>query len=425
MNAARPSAAYRRYVLGIMACVSVLNVMDRQVIAVLIEPIKHDLEVSDRAMGLLSGTAFAIFHALASIPIAMWADRWVRRTIVSLGLTLWSGLTLATGYARGFSEMFLIRIGVGIGETTGASPAQSLLSDYFPAQRRSTALAVLIMGGSVGSIVAYLGGGWLAEAFGWRTVFIVFGALGLLFAPLLHFSVREPARGQSDPGAADSSALPLGEGLRSLLRHASFRHLILGIGLCATASYALLTWSAPFLTRVHGLSTGEAGTFLALGYGLSGAVGMLAGGWIVDALLGRDVRWMVWAPALASMLAAPFAWTFLLAPTPGLALIAVIPTSLLNSFYLGPLYAVAQNLASLRTRALAAALLALSNSVMGLGIAPPLVGWLTDVLAEDLGPQAIRYSISALLLVHFWSGLHLWLAGRTLRSDLRRGQAAD
>lgn len=411
------------YVLFLMACVTALNVMDRQLLSVLIEPIKREFAVSDAAMGLLTGTAFALLHGTAGIPIAVAADRGVRRSIIALGLAVWSGLTFLTGFARSWTEMFAIRVGVGIGEAAGGPPAQSLLSDAFPPERRATALSILAIGGPIGSILVFALGGWLADAYGWRVAFMVFGAPGLLLAALIRFSVPEPARGAlearpSGAGGAEPGAIPFARGLRLLFAVPSVRAVFFASGLHSVGMYAVLGWSVPYLMRVHGVSTAEAGARLAFASGLLTAVGTLAGGMLADRLARRDRRWLLWQPALALLLAFPFAMAFVLADSAGAAMGWLAPVSLLTGSCFGPFYSVVQTVVVPRVRALAAALVVSFNTLLGLGLAPPLVGWLNEVGAGRFGVEAIRYSLLIALTAHLGSALCLWIASRSVLRDL-------
>jgi predicted MFS family arabinose efflux permease len=418
--------AHARYALALMACVTVLNVMDRQLLAVLIEPIKAELRLSDTQMGVLTGLAFAAFHALATLPIAAWADRGVRRTIIALGLALWSGLTLLTGLARSYPEILLARLGIGVGEATGAAPAQSLLSDYFPAERRSTALAVLVMGGPLGSMVAYAGGGWIGEVLGWRAAFVLFGAPGLLLALLIRLTLREPRRGQTERApASDLGPLPVLSALRLLARSAVLRRLMLASALNAWGNYAVLIWSVAFLMRAHDMGTAEAGAYLALGCAAANAVGVFLGGRLCDGLAARDARWQLWVPALTSALTAPLGWAFLFAPERGAALALLVPTALLNMAHSGPLFAAIQGLVRPQLRASAAAGATLANTILGLGLGATLVGVLNDALAPRLGEQAIRTSLALALAPHLAAALLLMGAAPALRGGMHAARLAQ
>jgi MFS family permease len=422
------------YVLVLMACLTALNVMDRQLLSVLIDPIKQEFGVSDRAMGLLTGTAFALLHGTAGIPIAVAADRGVRRTIIAVGLAVWSGLTFMTGLARSYTEIFAIRVCVGIGEAASSAPAQSLLSDVFPPARRATALSILTLGGPLGSILVFALGGWLADVYGWRVAFMVFGAPGLVLALLIRLTVPEPERGAFDArplvtaapppqhgprsGAEASAPIPFGSAVRFLFVVPSIRTVFFASGLHSVGMYAVLGWSVPYLMRVHHLSTGEAGARLAVASALITALGALAGGALADRLAARDLRWLVWLPGIALSLAFPFAQGFALAPTAKVAILLLVPVSLLTGSCFGPFYSVLQTLAPPRMRALAAALVLSFNTLFGLGLAPPIIGWLNDAGAARWGAESIRYSLCAALGAHLVAALCLARAGRTLRRDL-------
>lgn len=407
-------------VLTLLAATTVLNVVDRQLLAVLIEPIKAELGVGDAAMGLLTGTSFAVLHVVATIPIAAWADRGVRRSIIALGLFLWSALTVWTGLARGYAEMFLIRVGVGVGEATAGGPAQSLLSDVFPPSRRATALSVLVMGGPLGSMVAFAGGGWIGEHYGWRVAFLAFGAPGLLLAAAIRLFVREPRRGAFDSTEGGPALPPLafGRSMRFLFEVPALRWMILASSLNTVAIYAVLVWAVPYMTRVHGLGTAEAGLRLAVASSLFTALGTLLCGGLADRLAARDVRWLAWLPAATCALALPFALGFALAPDGATSAWLLAPASFFAGTYFGPVFAAVQTLAPPQMRALAGASITFGNTMLGLGLAPPLVGWLTDRWTPIHGVEAIRYALAAVLVAHLAAAALLALASRTLPRDL-------
>ncbi len=219
------SPGYSRYVLGILFCLTALNVIDRQVLATLNEPIKAAFGASDTAMGLLLGTSFTIFHVLSALPIARWADRGNRRSLIAGGLFAWSVLTAITGAAQNFAQVFATRMGVGIGETVGSGPVQSIIADYFPPERRAAAYSFLGSGGVVGSMLGFALGGWIAQNFGWRMTFVFFGVPGIALAGLLFFTVKEPARGLLDGLVVSDESDDLGTVARFLLSLPSFRHV--------------------------------------------------------------------------------------------------------------------------------------------------------------------------------------------------------
>jgi MFS family permease len=210
------SPGYSYYVLGVLFTVYVFNFIDRQVLAILLQPIKHDLQASDTEMGLLVGFAFVVFYTFAGIPIARWADRTSRRTVIALGLAVWSAMTAASGLARSFAQLALARVGVGIGEAAGSPPAHSLLSDYFPPERRATALSIYATGVYVGAMIAFMAGGYIREHFGWRLVFLLVGLPGIPLALLVRMTVRELPRGFSEGVPANSEMVGIGDVIRFL-----------------------------------------------------------------------------------------------------------------------------------------------------------------------------------------------------------------
>lgn len=412
--------------LTLMASVTVMNVLDRQLLAVLIEPIKRDLGVSDAAMGLLSGTAFALFHVIACFPVAVWADRGVRRSIIALGVGLWSGLTVLTGFARSYAEIFVIRVGVGVGEAVGGGPAQSLLSDAFPPQRRGMALSVLVMGGPLGAMIAFAAGGWLGDTVGWRMTFVLLGAPGLLLAIAIRLLVREPARGRFDlaPAGADGPAPDLapigfGESIRFLFSVPSVRYTVLASGMNSAAIYAILVWSVPYLMRVHDFDTSEAGLRLSIASGLFTALGTFAGGPLVDRLAARDPRWLGWQPAITSALVVPLGLAFALAPSGNTASLLLAPASFLAGAQFGPTYAILQTLAAPQMRALSATTATAANTILGLGLAPPLVGLLNDLGAPHWGVETIRYSICLMMGLHLLAAIALMRTAAHFPESLR------
>ncbi len=415
--------ARARYALGLLTVVYVLNFVDRNLLAVLLQPIKEELGISDTALGLLTGFAFALFYTAAGIPIARIADRGSRRRVMAVGIAFWSLATAVSGLARSFGQLALARIAVGAGEASATPAAHSLLSDLFPPERRTRAIAIYGMGANLGILVGLALGGFLQERFGWRVAFAVVGLPGLLVALVVGLTLPEPPRGGSE-GRADPGELPgLPETLRHLASLPSFRHLCLAAGLYAMAAYGMINWSPTFLVRVHGWSYAEVGTWLGLTIGLGGAAGTYLGGVACDALARRDARWLVWSSALAGTALIPLFAVFALAPDARVALWAFVPVNMLNVVFAAPTYALAQGLAQLRMRALASAIVLFVLNLVGLGLGPTLVGWLNDRLEPRFGQEAIRYSLLLVVCANLWAALHSLLAARTLRADLARSAA--
>lgn len=418
------SAGYKNYVLVLLVVVYVFNFVDRTILSILLEPIKAEFDLSDTQLGFLSGLAFALFYTFMGIPIARWADRGVRRTIISISLFTWSAMTAFTGAAQNFGMLLAARVGVGVGEAGCSPPAHSLLSDYFPAERRATALAVYSLGIPIGSGIGYLAGGWLAEWFDWRTAFVVVGLPGILLAIVVQWTLREPVRGAYDPPAPEAARKSFREVLDFLLARRSFRHMALGAALHAFYGYGAGAFNPAFFVRSHGLSVGEIGTWLAAIGFTGGVLGTYLGGYLSDRIANRDVRWYMWLPAVSTALYVPFVFLLYLWPTPYGALALALPGSLLGSMYLGPTFAMTQTLVRPEMRAVASAILLFIINLIGLGFGPQGVGFLSDLLAPSLGVESLRYALLAVVVVFAcWSVVEYTLAARTLREDLESRDA--
>lgn len=419
------SRRYLRYVLFLLFSVQALNIIDRHLFGLLIEPIKAELGVSDSVMGFMTGLAFAIFYSLVGIPVARWADRGTRRDVISISLFLWSLMTAACGLAQTVLQMVTARIAVGIGEAGGSPPSHALIADYFPLEQRGRAMGLASMGGAVGITISLLAGGLIAETWGWRAAFIAMGLPGVLLAIVIRLTLREPERGRYDPPQPKTPALSTAQAVRRLLAIPALVHISLAGSLHSFAGYGGATWNAVFLMRVHDFSIGEAGVRLALYGSLAAAVSVFAGGRLADAFGRRDVRWYQWLPALGALAHLPFAFAFLLWPDGGTAVWFLIPSALLGGLWAAPGHAMVQSLAPPQMRATASALMLLMFNLIGFGLGPWAVGILNDTLEPQFGAEAVRYSLLLIGLTSLWGTAHNVVAARTLARDLARESATE
>lgn len=417
--------AYRWYALSLMVVVYILNFIDRSILGILVQPIKEDLGVSDTLMGFLGGIVFALFYTFLGIPIARLADTGVRRNVLAVCLALWSGATALCGMAQNFVQLALARVGVAVGEAGGSPPIHSMISDMFPPSQRGTALSIYALGIPIGTMLGNLGGGWISEAFDWRTAFIVVGLPGVILALIVRLTLREPPRGGSEGRAVDAAgaAPPVADVLRFLWTRKSF--VLVGLG-CAThafVTYGAGYWTAAMFDRSHGWTTGQMGTALFL-LGIPGILGTFLGGYLADRLGQRDMRWYTWLPALAIVGYVPFSVVSYLHDDPVIALWAMVIPNILGGFFLGPSFAVAQSLVGLRMRAMASSILLFILNLIGLGLGPQVAGVISDVLTAttSLGDDALRWSLTLCLAMNGVSALLFWMASRTLREDLARSQ---
>ncbi len=416
------STSYSYYVLGVFLLASIVSVVDRSVLNVLLQPIKETFRVSDSALGLLSGLAFAIFFAALGIPIAAWADRSNRKNILALAIALWSIMTAFCGLATSFGLLMVARIGTAVGEAGGGPPTQSLISDYFTQDKRATAMSIYAMGATLGGMTGNLIGGWGADLFGWRETFIIAGLPGLLVALLVFMTVKEPSRGISDqapPKAGTTSAPSFSTVLAYLWQRRSFRHMSLGVALQSFAIFGGAGFGPTYLNRTFGMPLSEAGSWLA-GFTVFAAAGTLLGGIVADRLstASNDRRWYMWVPAWGALIIVPAQLTVFLAPTFAYIPPAWIIMVILGSSFLGPSYAMTQALVTLRMRAVAAAILIFLTTVIGQGFGPTAVGFLSDGLHGVAGISSLRYAIAIVGLFNIWAVIHYFSAARTLREDL-------
>jgi predicted MFS family arabinose efflux permease len=327
-------------------------------------------------------------------------------------------MTALCGFAKSFATLALARVGVGVGEATLNPAAHSLLSDYFPPERRATALALYNVGGNLGIMAGFMLGGFIGERLGWRTAFMVVGLPGLLLAIAARFVIVEPPRGGAEGARVEEGIASVGEVVGSMLRQRTFVHLALASGLYAFAAYGFTIWGSTFLIRVHHMTLSETGIAMGLVQGPCGALGTFLGGHFSDVLSRRDERFAVWVSAAGGLLSLPFLAAFLLSSSLPGALGGYAFAMALSVFFVGPSYGLVQSLARVRMRAQAAALLLFAINLIGLGIAPLVVGMLNDGLATRFGDEAIRYSLLVTGAASLWAAIHSFLAARTVRADL-------
>ena len=416
------STAYRYYVLALLIAVGVCSWVDRFIFSILLQPIKLEYGFSDTQLGLLGGLAFGLFYASVGLPVAWLADRYNRRNIITIAIAVWSAMTALGSLATGFATLFLARVGVGLGEAGGSPPSQSLVADYFPPERRAFAMGVLFMYIPLGFLVGGLVGGWVTEWFGWRTALLVVGLPGLLLAVLVRFTLREPPRGLSEQHQRAAAPPPsFGATVRFFLSRSALRHLPLAGAIHGVGAWGASVWLPSYFERVHGMSRGEIGTWLALIFGICGTLGTFIGGRIADRLVARtgDARWYAWFSAIVLVAGMPVGVLTYLWPTPHMALLFLCVPTFLGHMFLGPVTGTIQSLAGVRRRAMAAAFYLFLANLVSMGCGPLIIGAISDAFGATLGNDALRWSILSLLVVtSLWAAVHFVLAARTLREDL-------
>ena len=412
------TSGYSWFVLGVLTIVYTFNFVDRQIIAILSPAIKEDLGLSDSMLGLLKGLAFAVLYTTLGIPIAWLADRWNRVSIVSISLALWSGFTALSGLAANATQLALARIGVGIGEAGCSPPAHSLISDYFPKEKRASALSIYSLGIPFGQMFAFLAGGWVLENLGWRNAFFVVGIPGILLAIIMKLTVKEPIRGAQEIGGDISKQIDFKSGLKQLMTIPTYWGVTAGVTLASFTGYGTGLWIVDFYRRTYELSYTEITLPLALLNGLAYGIGTFLGGYMTDRLGKKDKGAYAWLPAVGMVMTIPAGWLSLWSPTPLGAFLWSAPFLVGLGFYLGPSFSLVQTLAPVRLRAFATAFFFLILNLVALGFGPLWVGALSDIFAADYGEvTGLRIAMTTLAAFSLAAAGAFYWTSRRLPAD--------
>ena len=400
-------------VLLVLLLAYIFNFLDRQILGILAQPIKADLHLSNTQFGAIGGLAFALLYSALGIPLALLADRTSRSAVIAGSLAVWSGFTALCGLAQGYVQLFLFRLGVGVGEAGGVAPSYALIADYFPPERRARALAIYSLGVPIGLAAGTLLGAWLAAWISWRAAFVTMGIAGILLAPVMLLLVRDLPRAERRPAgqARLIEVFPL------LARKPSFWLLALASSFSSLCGYGLALWTPSVLMLSFHLNLVQTGLFMSSLLLIGGTAGVFGGGWLADRLGTRDVRWYARLPAIAWLITTP---AFLLAfASPNLLFtwpLLLIPNAL-NILWLGPVTTAVQHLAPPPMRATASASFLLINNLIGLGAGPLLIGALSEGLKASYGVEALRYAAMAATAFYLLAALLMLVATRSLKRD--------
>lgn len=394
--------------LLLLGLVYIFSYIDRQAIAILIEPIKREFGASDTMMGLLTGLAFGLLYAGLGVPVGKLADRANRRNIVAVCCTIWSLATMACGFAQQFWQLLAARMTVAVGEAGGMAPSISMVSDMYPRRQRSLVIGLFMMGPHFGVLIGLAVGGWIAQHHGWRAAFLWFGAPGVVLGLLVWLLVREPVRGGFDgpaepPSAAAAATESLSAQLRRLLADPAFRHICWGCGMAGVAGYGYAIWTPSFLMRTHGLTLAHAGLLFGVASGLGAVAGSIFSGWACDRLVRRDLRWQLGLPLVGVAIAVPMAFALFLWPAgpawtlgtlkvPHAALF-ILGFGFFASWWPSLSYSAVSQMVPASERSTAAALLNLFITLFGVGGGPLVTGMLSDLLTPRFGSDALRWAL--------------------------------
>ncbi|WP_294325474.1 MFS transporter [uncultured Sphingomonas sp.] len=401
-----------RITLAMLLLVYSFNFLDRQILSILAQPVQRDLGLDDGQMGMLGGLAFAALYSTLAIPLALIADRTSRTWVITISLAVWSGFTALCGAAQNFTQMFLFRLGVGVGEAGGVAPSYALIADTFPPERRARALAIYSLGIPLGAAGGVLLGGYIAQAVEWRTAFYTVGIAGLVIAPFFRWIVQDPPR-----VAASADRIPVGRVFGILARKPGFWLLAFGAAAGSTCGYGVGFWLPSLMMRSFGLDLVQSAQFIGALLLSGGVAGILLGGALGDRLGARNRRWYALLPALCYILGTPFFIAGVLSSS-WIAAFAlfVIPQALVY-VWLGPVLTAVQHLVPAHMRATASACFLLINNLIGLGLGSWFVGQLSKALTPTYGNESLRYAIAAALCLYLVAGALMALASRRLGRD--------
>jgi predicted MFS family arabinose efflux permease len=411
------------HAVALLLAVSIFNQIDRTILSILQVPIKRDLALSDVQLGALSGLSFAVVYCLLTIPVSRLADRASRTRLMAAALTLWSAMTALSGFATSYLMLVLCRMGLALGESSCSPATLSLLADFFPLRKRAVPTAIWTMSVPIGTMFGLSAGGWLSEGIGWRHAFMWVGGLGLLLAPLM-LLLPEPRRGQFDaPSASSAAPTSLREAVLILWRSRAFRFMLLGGTLQSYVFCSIQLWAAPFYARVHHLPLWQAGTWLALMFGLGGGVGALLGGVLSDRAAQRDTRAYGRIPMLGCLAMIPLALVQFLCHDVRLSIGTGFAAVVFLSFYLAPFNASTQSLVKPDMRAFTSAVILVFTNLIGLGLGPLVTGWISDALRPQFGDQSLRAALASSAVVALAAAVAFARAGRHMPDELRSREA--
>jgi len=410
---------YVRYALALLVLTNVLNYMDRMILSVVLEEIKAEFALSDTQSGILAGFSFAIFYGTVGILIAQLADRYSRRRIIALSMLAWSAVTALTGATQNFWQLFLARVGIGVGEAGVIPSATSLVADYFVPAHRSVALAVLSTGATLG-VVAGLGlGGWMADLYGWRWAFVIAGIPGVPISLLVWRTLRDPPRGLSDGRVQTNDAAPsFIASMRILLARKAYVHVVIGGCFANFVLLGILPWLPAFMIRKFNIDTSQAGFFFGTAIGLGAALGAVLGGIAANRLVKRNIDWLVRIPLLTSFLYLPLYELAIFSNDVAVAFVLIFIINVVGGVSFGPMVAAMQSVVPPATRATAAALYGFSVCLISTGGAPFLVGVLSDAFASVEAHGSLQLALAIAVLLSAAAPFHYARALRWFRRDM-------
>lgn len=404
------------YTLIVLTLVYTCHYIDRSVLSILIEPIKHEFALSDSQLGVLTGLVFVLLYVSAGIPMGLLIDRVNRRNLLAILVFVWSAFTALCGMAQSYWQLVVARLLVGMAESGGSPTAMSMLTDIFPPRLRSRAVGFFWMSAAFGAALAMAVGGFVAQAYGWRAAFFVAAAPGILLALLLLATVREPRRGATEETPVESERAPtIAETWRYATRNRMFVYAALGMISNSVVGSGILIWQAPLLVRVHDLTLVNAGLTVGAIALFGGAASTFLGGFIADRLSAkRGLRGAALVPAVSGLLTAAAGVYMVTAPTAATAIAGVAIWEICFRLYFGPGNNLVLSNVLPRMRGLAVSATQLGTNLIGFGLGPTIIGIVSDVARRFVGEQhSLQWGMASVLVFSLVTALMFFLASRS------------
>ena len=411
-DAISESGVTARGLLGVLTLVSFFNYLDRMSLAVLIEPIKRDLSLSDTQVGLVTGLAFSLFYAILGIPMGRLADRTNKGRLLAACLALWSAMTAVSGAATSFAMLFAARMAVGVGEAGCMPTSFAIIAARFPRERRPLAISIFQSGGLFGIALGMFGAGLIGQILGWRAALGLIGAAGLPVALIVALTLK-----RDENHVAKPAPKPAIVDIATLLSRPAFVHVILGISFASFATYGIIQWLAAFFVRSHGVSLAQIGLFSGLTTGVGGIVGTLTGGTLAGRLIRRQPQWDLWLPAVAYAASAPLFVGAVLSPSVTIAFAFNFLATTVAASAGGVALAAVQRFTEPERRATANALMLMISAIIGVGLGPIVVGVASDRMRPFFGQESLRWALTGSTVMFLWSSTHFLLAARHAARD--------
>jgi MFS family permease len=406
------------YLLLLFLAIHVMLNVDRAILSVVAEAIKHEFNLNDTQLGILIGLGYSVFYSVAGLALGWAADHLNRRTVLSVCVGIFGLATTFATMSRTFVHLLILRLFVGAGEAGGAPAMVSMLADRFGEDRRGLAMSIFYAGAPLGLLLTFKVCGQVAAEHGWRAAFLVAGIPAVVLAVLAAVTVRDSAR----RSGAVSQGMPFSAAIKHIFAQPTAVKILISVIFYSAPLTAMIAFLISFLMRTHGLGLADASALLALSFGIVGAIGAPLSGQIIDLLARRDVRWRTWWCALVLAASILLSWAALMASSMSVAAVLFIVWGLFSNAISGPAMSTYQSVLAPQARGVGTSVYYLVGNLIGVTIGPLLVGLISDALQPSMGNESLRYSLVAIVALNLISCVLLFRSSRTLAADMKTAE---